>query len=124
MSSNDIVQYLMLHTLQPCHVNLHRPSNICKTCDSLNVRIAAEEDPAAKQQLQLERQLHHCKAEKAYHQLKEDTALCCSSPEIDMITFDLGREFKGTETRGHARTRKGTPLKTSIFFEHISQKKQ
>lgn len=75
------------HTLQPCHVNLHRPkSDTCKTYDSLNVRIAAEEDSAAKQQLQLEKQLHHCKAEGAYHQLKEDTALCCSSPEIDMIT--------------------------------------
>ena len=78
------------HTLQPCHVNLHRPkSDTCKTCDSLNVRIVAEEDPTAKQQLQLERQLHHCKAEGAYQQLKEDTALCRSSTEIDMVTFDL-----------------------------------
>ena len=77
------------HTLQPCHVNLHRPKgNTCKTCDSLNVRIAAEEDPTAKQQLQLERQLHHT-AEGVYQQLKENTALCRSSTEIDMVTFDL-----------------------------------
>ena len=33
-------------------------------------------------------------------------------------TFQIlltGREFRGAETCGHAMTRKGTPLKTSIF---------
>ena len=39
--------------------------------DSLNVRISAEEDLKAKQLLQCELKLHHCKAERAYQQLKE-----------------------------------------------------
>ena len=31
------------------------------------------------------------------------------------------REFKGTETCGHAMNGKATPLKTSNFFEHFSK---
>ena len=68
----------------------YRPrSDTCKTCDSLNVRISAEEDIQAKSQLECELQLHHCKAEGAYQQLKEDTALCRMSFDVDMFTFDL-----------------------------------
>ena len=33
-----------------------------------------------------------------------------------MCSKNTGQEFKGTETRGHARTGKGTPLKTSVYF--------
>lgn len=40
-------------------------------------------------QLQSELQLHHCKAERAYQQFKEDTTLCKLSWDVDMITFDL-----------------------------------
>ena len=29
------------------------------------------------------------------------------------------REFKGTETHGHAMTRKGTPLKASVFRAYL-----
>ena len=60
----------------------------CKTCDSLNVRIAAE-DSSAKEQLQFALQLHQCKAERAYQQLKEDSALSWSSSTMDIITFNL-----------------------------------
>ena len=68
----------------------YRPkSDTCKTCDSLNVRISAEKDLKAKQLLQCELKLHHCKAERAYQQLKEDTALSQASEDVDMITFDL-----------------------------------
>ena len=68
----------------------YRPrSDTCKTCDSLNVRISAEEDVQAKSQLECELQLHHCKAEGAYQQLKEDIALCRTSSDVDMLTFDL-----------------------------------
>ena len=55
----------------------------------MNARITAEEDQTAKQRLQLELRLHHCKAERAYQQLKEDTAVCRSLQEVDVITFDL-----------------------------------
>ena len=53
------------------------------------MRIAAAEDPGEKSRLDLELKLHQCKAERAYQQLKEDTALSRSSPDVDMITFDL-----------------------------------
>ena len=64
-------------------------TDTCKTCDSLNVHISAEEDLQARSQLECELQLHHCKAEGAYQQLKEDTALCRMSSDVDMYTFDL-----------------------------------
>ena len=44
-------------------------------------------------------------------------SLCC-------VQLAMGREFKGTETRGDVMTRKGTPLKTSDFVLSISPKKQ
>ena len=73
-----------------CPYFCFRPkSDTCKTCDSLNVRISAEEDIQAKSQLECELQLHHWKAEGAYQQLKEDTALCRTSSNVDMLTFDL-----------------------------------
>ena len=64
-------------------------SDTCKTCDTLNVRISAASDTSEKQLLESECQLHHCKAQRAYQQLSEDTALSRSSPNVDMITFDL-----------------------------------
>ena len=67
----------------------YRPrSDTCKMCDSLNVQISAEEDIQAKLQLECELQLYHCKAEEAYQQLKEDTALCRTSSDVDMLTFN------------------------------------
>lgn len=54
----------------------------------MNVRIAAEEDSLAKEQLQFDLQLHQCKAERAYQQLKEDSALSQSLSTVDTITFD------------------------------------
>ena len=60
-------------------------SDTCKTCDSLNVRITAESDPNAKQRLESELLLHHCKAGRAYQQLKEDTSLSKASEDVDMI---------------------------------------
>ena len=40
-----------------------------------------------------------------------------------MVRFAAASLDDGTETCGHARTGKGTPLKTSIF-EHLSPTKQ
>jgi len=73
---------LYTHTCRP-------KSDTCKTCDSLNIQIGSEGDTTTKQQLQFDLQLHQCKAERAYHQLKEDAALSRSSSTVDTITFDL-----------------------------------
>lgn len=76
-----------LYTQNPV---LYRPRNdTCKQCDSLNVQIKATEEQSDKQLLQSQLQLHHCKAQRAYQQLSEDTALCQSAANVDMITFDL-----------------------------------
>ena len=48
-----------------------------------------QSDPSIISQLKGEWQLHQRKAERAYHRLREDTALAQSNPKIDMITFDL-----------------------------------
>ena len=64
-------------------------SDTCKTCNTVNTKISSEENPAAKRILESELRLHQCKAERAYQQLKEDTALSQSSQNVDMITFDL-----------------------------------
>ena len=80
------VLFIYLPSLYP----LYRPkSDTCKTCHTLNTNISSEENPAAKSLLESELRLHQCKAERAYQQLKEDTALSQSSQNIDMITFDL-----------------------------------
>ena len=72
----------VIHTLQPCHVNIHRPkSDTCKTYDSMNVRILLQkkiQQPNNSNNLR-----DNCITERKLHQLKEDTALCRSSPEID-----------------------------------------
>lgn len=52
-------------------------------------KIEADEDKTAKAQLVGERELHHAKAERAYQQLKEDTALTKSDSTILVISFDL-----------------------------------
>lgn len=70
------------------HTCRHK-SDTCKTCDSLNIQIGSEGDTSTKQQLQFDLQLHQCKAERAYHQLKEDAALSRSSSTVDTITSDL-----------------------------------
>ena len=68
----------------------YRPkSDTCKTCDALSARIAAATEESERSVLESELHLHHCKAERAYQQLREDTALSRTSSNIDMLTFDL-----------------------------------
>ena len=55
----------------------------------MKTKIEAEEDKTVKAQLVGERELHHAKAERAYQQLKEDTALTKSDPTVLVISFDL-----------------------------------
>ena len=39
-----------------------------------------------------------------------------------LLQHMTGREFKGTESRGHAMTGKGSLPWRPVFFKHISQK--
>ena len=79
------IHFLVLYSALPCSPK----SDTCKTCDAFNVSVNAGEDPEKKQALTAEWELHKCKAERAYHQLQEDTASCKASCDVDMITFDL-----------------------------------
>ena len=64
-------------------------SDTCKTCDSMKTKLESEKDPDTIRCLQGQWDLHKLKAERAYHQLREDTAQCQGSPDMDVITFDL-----------------------------------
>ena len=58
-------------------------------CDEMKVRVDAESNTVTKQQLNAEWELHKRKAEKAYQNLKEDTAISKYTSDVDAITFDL-----------------------------------
>lgn len=74
----------------PFLISYHRPrTDTCKTCDALKIQCDAETDERILSRLKAELQLHHRKAERAYQQLREDTALAQSSDDVDTITFDL-----------------------------------
>ena len=64
-------------------------SDTCKVCDTMKVRVEAEQDFEVSRRLQGEWNLHKRKAERAYQQLREDTAEAQSDTKLDMITFDL-----------------------------------
>ena len=55
----------------------------------MKIKVDSESDTSEKDRLMGEWDLHKRKAERAYQQLKEDTALAQSSSNIDAITFDL-----------------------------------
>ena len=64
-------------------------TDTCKTCDTFKVKVDAERDEAKLAQLRGEWELHLCKAECSYQQLKEDSALGKSDPNVLVITFSL-----------------------------------
>ena len=64
-------------------------SDTCKTCDSMKTKLESEKDPDTIRCLQGQWDLHKRKAGRAYHQLREDTAQCQGSLDMDVITFDL-----------------------------------
>ena len=69
--------------------HFHSPkTDTCKTCDSLQTRIAAA-TTGEKTSLEGELMLHQCRAERAYQQLKEDAAMCKAKDSVVMVTFDL-----------------------------------
>lgn len=68
----------------------HRPkSDTCRVCDSYKVQTEAESDDSEKAILMGEWDLHKAKAERAYQQLQEDTALSRSRSDLELLTFDL-----------------------------------
>ena len=100
-----ILTYSNPHTLILTHSNPHTDSpshthiltltffsprtDTCKTCDEFKVQVDAEKDPDEYQQLVLQWDVHKIRAESAYQNLREDTALAKSSNDIEMFTFDL-----------------------------------
>lgn len=90
------------------HTRTHSPkTDTCKTCDAYKVKVDAERDEATLRQLHGEWELHHCKAERAYQQLKEDSAHAKSNPNMLEITFDLQQSLP-------------TPVLTTnvVFYKH------
>ena len=88
--------FLSLLTLSPLPHLTFTPSlsnspksDTCKECDTFKVQTDAEQDKATVTQLKGEWELHLCKAECAYQQLKEDTALSKCDPNVMLVTFDL-----------------------------------
>ena len=72
------------------HKHTYRPrTDTCKTCDTMKARVEAEEDPEQQKHLRGEWELHQRKAERAYQQLREDSALSRSDNSTDTLTFDL-----------------------------------
>lgn len=70
----------------------------------MKVKTDAASDPSAKSQLMAQWELHKRKAERAYQELKEDTARAKMSVMLDVLTFDLQQALP-------------TPmLKTSVVF--------
>lgn len=61
----------------------------CKTCDTFKVQVAAERDKARLGQLHGGWELHLCKAERSYQQLKKDSALGKSDPNVLVISHNL-----------------------------------
>ena len=55
----------------------------------MNIKVQAATDPAIKRKLEGEWELHKRKAERAYQELKEDSARAKARNDIDVITFDL-----------------------------------
>ena len=64
-------------------------TDTCKTCDAMKARLDSESDTDAVRTLKGQWELHKHKAERAYHQLREDTAQSQGDPNLDVITFDL-----------------------------------
>ena len=86
-----VIYSLVCHSCFPYYSSpyLHSPkSDTCKSCDSLQVQIAAA---TAGEKISLEGQLmlHQRQAERGYQQLKEDAAMSKARSDVDMLTFDL-----------------------------------
>ena len=71
------------------HFQCSPKSDTCKTCDTLKVKCDAETDSAAKSQLVAEWELHKRRAERAYQELKEDSAKAKTNTNLDVLCFDL-----------------------------------
>ena len=78
------------HTHARTHTHIHRPrSDTCKTCDTFKVQTDGETDDSKRALLMGEWDLNKAKAQHAYQQLCEDTALSKSSADVELLMFDL-----------------------------------
>ena len=57
------------------------------------IKTDAEQDPGKKAQLNANWELHKRKAERAYQQLKENTAYSKSHPDTECLTFNLEKSL-------------------------------
>ena len=85
--THTTTQHMQFHTLSYSH--LFNTGLKQMTCDTFKVQVDAERDKARLGQLHGGWELHLCKAERSYQQLKEDSALGKSDPNVLVITFDL-----------------------------------
>ena len=88
--THTTTQHMQFHILSYSHLfNTGLNQITCKTCDTFKVQVDAERDKARLGQLHGRWELHLCKAEHSYQQLKEDSTLGKSDPNVLVITFDL-----------------------------------
>lgn len=64
-------------------------SDTCATCDKNFVKLCAAETQEEYDRLYLESEVHHEKAESAYHKLKEDTNLAKANSNVHVLCVDL-----------------------------------
>lgn len=63
----------------------------------MKIPVDAEQDPAKKEELRLEWDLHKVKADQGYQSLKEDTAYAKVNSDTEMLTFDLEKSLPTPE---------------------------
>ena len=64
-------------------------SDTCSKCDELNIKIQAAENDDKKKSLEAELNIHHCKAERFYDEIKTDTIRSKEDPTFEVVTFDF-----------------------------------
>ena len=81
--------YTCTHTHTRIHIHSSSRTDTCKICDEFKVKVDAETDHDAQEQLRLEWDVHKIRAENAYQCIREDTAVFKSTSDTEMLTFDL-----------------------------------
>ena len=75
-------------------ISFGRPRvDTCQMCDSLENRIATEQNAEVKNVLKLEKELHVRKAATFYDELRQDTAIAKNDSNTEVLTFDYQQNF-------------------------------
>lgn len=108
------------HTYTHFLHTLYRPkSDTCKTCDRLTNQIKHEDDSDT---LRFELQPHQTRAQRAYQQLKEDTAVSKLDQTVDMFTFDLQQSLPTPKISKGIVFYKRHPGLTTLVFTLVMEK--